>query len=257
MKSAYRVANRAFASSVRPFIAACFGLVAGSAVACATSVSAPAAAESPVTDAGATATPGALTDGSASADIVTPAFTPGSKSARCAREFGDALTAPFGRIDGTVVAIVTPADKACTLPNSDHVVVQVLMKGKVYRLVVNVLSTRNDPNVRFAIAKGPAMKAPAFEEGWHTDVSLDYATDLNKHPADFAPVSMEVLIKTVTDAIPLDGKISVYATSSGGAYAHSAHKVHRNGGGKDGALVLAPESATPTYLLFHFSEQSF
>lgn len=37
----------------------------------------------------------------------------------------------------------------------------------------------------------------------------------------------------------------------------SAHLIHRNHGNQDGALVLAASSSAPSWLLFHFAEQSF
>jgi hypothetical protein len=180
-----------------------------------------------------------------------------SKAARCASSFGDELTAPFGRLDGTVLAIVKPSDQQCVMPNSDHVIVQVIAKGKVYRMVVNVLSTRGDPDVRYFAGPGPKMPGPAFAEGWHTGVTLDYAADLGRHNADFAATPMADLVTSIDRAIELDAKISVYGASSGGSYAHSAHKVHRNGNSQDGAMVLAPDSETPRYLLFHFAQQVF
>jgi hypothetical protein len=191
------------------------------------------------------------------AGIVAANSGDASKAALCASSFGDALTAPYGRLDGTVVAIVTPADQQCAMPNSDHVIVQVLAGGKVYRMVVNVLSTKADPDVRFFQGPGPTMPGMAFEEGWHTGVALDYVADLGKHNADFAPKAMAPLVAAVSDAIPLGSKISVFGASSGGAYAHSAHKVHRNGRRDDGAIILQPDTKAPTYLLFHFAEQMF
>jgi hypothetical protein len=72
--------------------------------------------------------------------------------------------------------------------------------------------------------------------------------------ASFQQHAMGDLVKIVTDQITLGAKISVYATSSGGA---SAHLVHRTDGKADGSIVLDPEGASPTMLLFHFPTQSF
>jgi hypothetical protein len=46
------------------------------------------------------------------------------KDAACASSFGDALTAAFGRVDGTVVAVVAPGTERCAMPNRDHVIVR-------------------------------------------------------------------------------------------------------------------------------------
>lgn len=177
------------------------------------------------------------------------------KAATCASSFGSALTKGFGRVDGTVVAIVKPTDTKCALPNDDHLVVQVRMNGAVYRMVVNVQSDRagQDPRVSY-LEKDVALPAPAWSEGWHTGVSLDYVKDFGAKAADFAPFAMAELSDKVAAVIPLGAKVSVYSDTSGGA---STHLVHRNDGAKDGAIVLSPDGPTPRALLFRFSNQDF
>ncbi len=176
-----------------------------------------------------------------------------NKAARCASTFGNDLTAPYGRLDGTVLAVVAPSDRQCPTFNNDHIVLEVKAKGNVYRMVVNVLSTQGPPDVYYTTTPH-ALPAPAFAEGWHTGVTLDYVTDLSMHVANFTPVAFEALVKKVVDAIPLDGKVSVYSSTSGGS---SSHLVHRNGNGNDGAIVLDADGASPTFMLFHFDEQQF
>ncbi|MFO0755578.1 MAG: hypothetical protein U0359_03765 [Byssovorax sp.] len=179
---------------------------------------------------------------------------PVDKAKDCASTFGDALTNSFGRLDGTVLAVVQPSNPTCAQPNGTHLVLQVLMGGAAYRMVVNVKSDSGDPDVYYQ-ALPHAMPAPAWADGWHTGVGLDYANDLGVHAdASFTQHTMLELVQIVTDAISLGSKISVYATSSGGA---SAHLVHRNGSNHDGAIVIDPDGASPTMLLFHFDNQSF
>jgi hypothetical protein len=178
---------------------------------------------------------------------------PVDKSAACAATFGDALTDAFGRLDGTVLAVVKPSDTQCPMPNSDHLIVEVTMNGAVYRMVVNIDSTTGDPDVQY-LAIDHALPGPAWAEGWHTGLSLDYVNDLGVHANAFTPYALTDLANLVTDAIPLGGKVSVFAQSSGGS---SAHLVHRNGGNVDGAIVLDPDGSMPKALLFHFSDQSF
>jgi hypothetical protein len=119
--------------------------------------------------------------------------------------------------------------------------------------VVNVESTSGTPDV-FFLEKDHAPVGPAWSEGWHTSTPLDYVNDLGVHSGDFTEMMSAPLANLVTDDITVGDKISIYATSSGGA---SAHLVHRNGSNNDGAIVLDPESTTPKWLLFHFSEQTF
>jgi hypothetical protein len=173
-----------------------------------------------------------------------------SKAAACAATFGTELTAAFGRLDGTVLAVVGPTDTQCTMPNDDHLVVQVTMHGAAYRMVVNVA------DVYLAEASAP-LAGGAFEEGWHPGYALDYVTTLGVHSDAFTLHPMAEMVALVTDAIELGAAISVYATSTGGTYSHSAHLVHRNDPDADGAIVLRPDTGSPRYLLFRFGDQAF
>jgi hypothetical protein len=99
------------------------------------------------------------------------------------------------------------------------------------------------------------LAGPAFSEGWHTDVSLDYVGDLAVNLQDFTPYPMAELVERVTAELELGAPISVFATSDG--VVDSAHLIHRNDPGRDGAIVLYPTSDSPRYLLFAFATQSF
>jgi hypothetical protein len=180
---------------------------------------------------------------------------PSAKSKDCASTFASALTSAFGRIDGTLLSVVAPQDKQCVWVNDDHLVLQVTVSGQVYRMVVNILSDRaGDQRVRLADVERP-LPEPAWSEGWHAGAALDYVNSLSMHStADFTPYEMYPLVAQVSDRLTLGAPISVYATSSGGS---SAHKVHRNYTGQDGAIVIEPTGAKPRFLLFHFSEQTF
>jgi hypothetical protein len=180
----------------------------------------------------------------------------GVKAAQCASTFGSFFTAAFGRVDGIVTAVVPPA-YPCTLPNGDHVVIQVNVgDAGIGRLVVNVKSSFGDPNIRLGTFSFP-LPAPAFELGWHPGLMLNYQT-LGVHAdAGFTSVNLNQASMRIYDAIEVGQPISIYATSSGGVLAASAHLIHRNGNNNDGALVLNPTSAIPTFMLFHFANQSF
>lgn len=173
-----------------------------------------------------------------------PSLTPDASSAdaqlTCATSFGDKLTDTFGRIDGTVLAVVPPNTQSCAQPHRTHVVVQVTMQGAAYRMVTNV-------EVMTAERDAP-LAGPPWVEGWHDNVELDYATTLGLTAGDFA---LENATTKILDAVKPGERISVYATSSGGFNSDSAHLVHRNLPNEDGAIVLTPDT-TPRYLLFRF-----
>lgn len=180
-----------------------------------------------------------------------------SPAAACASTFGTALPAGYGRLDGTVRAVVTPADTQCAMPNRTHVVVQVEAGGAVYRMVVNVASTVAgvDPRVRSAEVTH-ALPWPAWSEGFHGQQQLDYAATLGLHAdtAPFAPTTSEALVARLVERVRVGARVSVYAQGSGGS---SAHLVHRQGDGDDGAIVLDPSGAEPRWMVFHFDGQRF
>lgn len=210
-------------------------------------------------DAGAIVDAGLAEDaGSSDAGTVDGGLDAGvRKQAACASTFGSVLTNAFGRIDGTVIAVVPPGDPGCALPNSDHVVVQVSFDGGVHRMVINVESSFGDPRIRLREVTAP-LPSPAFAPGWHPGLALDYPTQLGVHSdGGWEALPLQQAAQRVYDLVEVGAPIAVYATSSGGSFAASAHKVHRNGSNTDGALVLNPTSAAPTWVLFHFANQSF
>jgi len=176
------------------------------------------------------------------------------KAGPCAATFGSALSAGFGRIDGTVLAVVPPNDQQCAMPNSTHLVVQVTMGGAAYRLVVDVLSNQGSPDVWFAEHDAP-LAGPAWSDGWHVGTTLDYVTDLGMHSPQFAEMNQADLVAKISSELDLGAHVSVFATA-GTTEPNSAHLVHRNATNADGAIVIAPDSA-PHYLLMRFDEQSF
>lgn len=183
-------------------------------------------------------------------------YDAGSKADACASTFGASFTNAFGRADGTVVAVVPPGWAGCALPNSDHVVIQLAIDGGVQRLVVNVKSNFGDPNIRMRALDAP-LSGPTWGEGWHPGEQLDYPTMGLHSDGGWDVVTMDEATRRLVEAIPLGAPLSVFATSSGGATAASAHLVHRNGNLHDGAIVIDPTGPSPHWLLFHFADQTF
>lgn len=176
------------------------------------------------------------------------------KSLTCADTFGSALTPGFGRIDGTILAVVPPDDQACALPNSTHLVVQLTMGGQAYRLVVDVLSNQGSPDVWFDELDAP-LAGGAWADGWHVPSQLDYVTDLHVASTAFTEMMEADLVAKITSELELGAKVSIFATA-GTTEPNSAHLIHRNATNADGAIVIAPDTA-PHYLLLRFGEQTF
>lgn len=175
-----------------------------------------------------------------------PATT--DKASACASTFGNELTDAFGRLDGTVLAVVPPGHPTCAQPNGTHVVLQLTVHGAAYRMVLNL-------DVLEAEVDAP-LAGGAWAEGWHPGVALDYVTTLHVASTAFTPHDPAATTALVTEAIALGAPISVFATSSGGTKADSAHLIHRNTANADGALVL-DATTSPHYLLFRFANQTF
>jgi hypothetical protein len=183
------------------------------------------------------------------ADLAQPA----DKSIGCASTFGTALTAGFGRVDGTIRAVVRPGHPTCALPNNDHLVLQVDFGGATYRMVVNVESDRaGDPQVRMATLESPLVGG-AFADGWHVPSGLDYVQSLSAHSTSFTPHSLDELTTLITAELEIGAPVSVFSSTDGGS---STHLIHRNAPGEDGAIVVHPTTA-PRYLMFAFATQTF
>ena len=137
------------------------------------------------------------------------------------------------------------------MPNSTHLVLQVKMGGAAYRMVVDVLSSQGSPDVLFH-----ELDAPLGAGAWAEDsASFDYVTSLAVHSGAFVAMHEADLVAKITAELELGARISVFATSAGEP--SSAHLVHRNLTGEDGAIVLRPDSSLPHYLLMRFDEQTF
>jgi hypothetical protein len=188
-----------------------------------------------------------------------PASTPTPAppaAASCTSTFGHAITAQSGRLDGVVRAVILPGDAQCKSDN-DHVIVQIDADGATYPAWINIESNvaTVDPQIRFAELRAP-LAFDTWSAGWHPATGqLDYPTTLGVHTSAFTAMSKETIATRIAALVTEGAKVSVFfegfATSDGG------HKVHRNGYGKDGALVVIEKTGQPRWLLFHFAQQSF
>lgn len=194
----------------------------------------------------------------AASDVAAPdsADAAVDKSATCASTFGAALTNAFGRLDGTILAVVPPAQPTCAQPNSTHLVLQVTTNGAAYRMVLDVWGNPPDPTVSLLDLDAP-LAGPAWSEGWHEAIALDYVLTLKVKSSAFTPHPQTELVALVTSELDLGAHVSVFATSSGGTKADSAHLIHRNATNADGAIVVRPESSNAHYMLFRFADQVF
>ncbi len=176
------------------------------------------------------------------------------KSATCVGAFGDQIgSVGFARFDGTVLAVLPPNDQACAAPNSTHAILEIQASGAAYRMVIDV-DDKFSPGTIHTDTIAHALVGPPWADGWQT-LQLDYVGSLGVHASDFTTRSTSDAVAWLTSPIAVGAHVSVYATAQGEV--DSAHLIHRNVPSADGAIVVDPESATPTWLLFAFGDQSF
>jgi hypothetical protein len=164
---------------------------------------------------------------------------------QCTGNFGSSLTSNHGRLDGILVSVVNIGGSHSCNGDSTHVHLQVRMGGAVYDIAVN--------SDTLVAERDLALPDGAWSEGWHTSDSLDYAT-LGLHSSDFAmPSSPGALAMQIEKDLATANHISVFATGYGPT---GAHLVHRQGGGRDGALVIHPLSSPAHLMMFTFTTSS-
>lgn len=189
--------------------------------------------------------------GSGAIDAPTPVHVDDGTPMRrtCTNQFGSALTTTFGRLDGILVAVVPPGGGGCNA-DSSHVHLQIEAGGAVYDVAINVDGA---PDVVDSTTRDIALPGPAWAEGWHTGLPVDYVT-MGVHSADLAATNRTQLTSDLMTDLATVNHISVFGIGYG---PDGAHNVHRNGSSHDGLVITEPLS-TPTHArLFAFSNQSF
>ena len=172
----------------------------------------------------------------------------------CTDNFGSAVTADYGRLDGFLVAIVPPSSGHSCSADSDHLHLQIQMNGAVYDVAVNVNDSASSADVYFTETDA-SMPGGAWSEGWHTGVHLDYVNNLQLHSSGFTAMSPAALAQQLESELQDANHISIFGN---GYDTHDGvHDIHRNGTAYDGAIVIRPLSSPPHVLALHFADQSF
>jgi len=168
----------------------------------------------------------------------------------CTSQFGNALSNNvYGRLDGTLVAIVQPGGGPCNA-DSDHLHLQIKMNNAIYDVAVNVGSTGGVDDVHTTTRE---KELPVWSEGWHPGVLEDYVS-LGLHSTDMTLETRNQLAAEVTAELASVNHISVFGTAYG---PDGAHLIHRNGQGHDGLIVTNPLSTPAHVRMFSFTDQAF
>lgn len=175
----------------------------------------------------------------------------------CTGTFGSALTSTYGRMDGYLVAIVPPGPSggSCRADN-DHLHLQVEITGAVYDVAVNVGTNdaTNDVHTTTIDHALVDLLGPAWSEGWHTNVTVDYAA-LGVHASNLPLRTETQTVNALLAELATVNHISIYAT--GYSSSDGAHLIHRQPTGHDGMIVTQPLSPMAHARLFSFSTQTF
>lgn len=197
---------------------------------------------------------GGSDDGSVSneASVVTVNDGGNTDVGTCVSTFGNAMGNNYGRIDGTLHAIVLPGNEACAMPNSTHFDMEIDFGGATYRLLIDVQSDTGTDLRVFYLTKNAPLPGDPWSEGWHTtNVSVDYPTTFGVHYGDFTPYDLTDLTSIILSQLTIGEKLTVFTMGFG----NGGHDIHRNSAkNEDGAIVLGPDTANPQVLMFHFQD---
>jgi hypothetical protein len=186
----------------------------------------------------------------------TPAttFGPPPPPGPCTDRFGHALTTSFGRLDGTIVALVPPAPPRTARCKSDehHLHLQLEVDTETYDVAVPL----GDPAVEdmYFLETTALVPGGRWRGGWAPGQRLDYVGAFRVHAEDFRPLSRDELLQKLQMDLSVKRHVSVWATGYGPG---GAHMVHRDRGQHDGTIALDPDSARSRFLLFRFARQRF
>jgi hypothetical protein len=181
-------------------------------------------------------------------DAAPPTFSDGTPTRiACTSALGHGLTPnTHGRLDGTLVSVVAPNATNCP-SDAQHLHLQVRMSGAVYDIAINLDGFEGETDA--PIPGGP------FLEGWHPAIDLDYVTDLGLHSTALTLTTPSAIRQRVEAVLTSANHIAIFGTSYVGS--DGAHLVHRQVGGRDGAIVVNPLGAKAHVLAFRFADDVF
>lgn len=164
----------------------------------------------------------------------------------CTNDFGNGLSGSNGRLDGTVYAVVAPTSSHNCNGDRDHVHVQVQALGQVYDVAVNT------DGVGMVEKDEASIPGGAWQEGWHKNADISYASDLDLHTNDFG--AMRDVSQDFETAVAGASQVSVYAWLYNKGGIHLVHKSRSSN--MDGAFVVQTATGSKVYA-FRFDNQTF
>lgn len=172
---------------------------------------------------------------------------------QCTSNFGNKLTATFGRLDGYLVSIVAPTNQNGCNADSSHVHLQIKMMNEIYDVAVDATDGSTNMDDVHSTSIDMPLPTPGWVEGWHTGVIVDYTT-WGVHSTDMPLQTKQQVVDTLNGDFATANHVSIYMTGYG---PDGGHLVHRNGNGHDGLIVTAPLSGTSHFRLLNFTGVNF
>ncbi|MEO7092065.1 MAG: hypothetical protein ABI175_02365 [Polyangiales bacterium] len=137
----------------------------------------------------------------------------------------------FGALEGELVSIVLPGVKTCP-SDSDHVHLQVEAAGKRYDVAITIDSTAGGAPIALLTKDLAATTAPP---GW-SGAGFDYQKDLGISSADYKAMTKSELVARLQAELATASLVSIHGRSY--TDGTGLHNVHRNGGGRDGVILV-------------------
>ncbi len=144
----------------------------------------------------------------------------------------------YGALEGEVVAVVPPGSSTCP-SDGDHLHLQVEASGKRYDVAITIAAVDGTPIGILEKDIAPALPDP----GW-SGAGFDYPKDLGVASADYTPLAKSMLLSRLQGQLATASRVGIH----GRAYADGTglHNVHRNGGTRDGVILMRRNGAGGT-----------
>jgi hypothetical protein len=181
------------------------------------------------------------------------AWSSNDAAGACTNTLSSTLTGTYGRLDGTLSAIVPPTATACN-PDATHLHLQVAASGGTFDIAVPVSFT-DSGNVIGVDEKNATLPGPAWTEGWHdSGILLDYVGTLNARSRDFSLVDENTALTRLNALLTVGARLSVF----GHVYPSKdgLNGIFRDNGVSDGAIVVVG-ATTDHWVLLRKSTQTF
>jgi hypothetical protein len=137
----------------------------------------------------------------------------------------------MGALEGELLAIVPPGNKACP-SDPDHLHLQIAVGTKRYDVAITIDSELNAP---LAIYAQKRAVTPIPADGWAT-ATFSYEKDLAVPSADFTALARDALLTRLQTELTSAARVRIYGRSY--TDGTGLHNVHRNGRDGDGLILI-------------------